>query len=170
MNPVANNREDELLRDVQEMNDFLTELERKSLPGLERLHQDYFAAIDEAAASQVQRTIDSRTAEISGTNRAIVDKLRRMKGKYGEDNAQVQRVNNKTDKVLKDYRTMENNFSRRVREQLERQYRVVNRDATEAEVQNFLQSEVGGSQAQVFAKAVSFLLQRKHSDLDFLRL
>lgn len=150
MNPVANDNEDALLRDVQEMNDELSELERRALPSLESLHQRYFSAIDEAAAGEVQRTIDTQTANISATNRVIVDRLRRMKGKYGQNNAQVQRVSNKVEKILHQYRSMENNFSKRVREQLERQYRVVNRNATEEEVQEFLAT----GESQVFSQAV----------------
>lgn len=150
------NTQDQLLNDVREIDETILDLERRRLPELERLYQSYFNAIDEQATAQVQRTIDTRVADISQVNQAMVERLRRLKGKYGDD-VQVKRMNGKVDKVLKDYRAMEHQFSRKVRDQMERQYRVVNPNAGEDEVQEFLET----GQSQVFSQAVcSFNVSR----------
>lgn len=68
-------------------------------------------------------------------------------------NTQVGQLKTSFTKQLQEYRLEEANYEKRYREQIARQYRIVNPDATEAEVQEASQADWGNE--GVFQTAVS---------------
>lgn len=118
---------------------------------IEGLHQRSLTDIDEQNTQQTQRQMEAISAETSQLNQQIVRRIRDLKSKH-RSQQQVSVVERKFKETLNRYRMVEKSFADRAREQMARQYRIVQPDATEEEVRAACED---GQGQQVFSQAVS---------------
>jgi syntaxin 1B/2/3 len=117
---------------------------------IEALHQRSLADIDEYNSQQTQRQLESISAETSSLNAGLVRRIRTLKSKHA-GKQQVGVVERKFKESLNKYRQVEKAFADSAREQMTRQYRIVQPDATEEEVRAACEDNQG---QQIFSNAV----------------
>jgi syntaxin 1B/2/3 len=102
--------------------------------------------------------INAIGASIMDSYRALGQRVKRIKSLPESGNPrnapQVGKVDRRLKKAINTYQTVESEFRRRVREQQERQYRIVRPDATNEEVQQACEDP----NQQIFQQAVRLLL------------
>ena len=145
----------EFFREVNELREGIDQV-KANITRIESLHQRSLTDIDESTSSQTQHQLDSLVADTSALNKALANRIRRLKGKAITDPSKAPQVNN-LDRSFKDalrkYQSVEATFQKRAREQMARQYRIVRPDATEQEVEEACND---GQGQQIFSQAVSF--------------
>jgi len=144
----------EFFREVNELREGIDQV-KANITRIESLHQRSLTDIDESTSSQTQHQLDSLVADTSALNKALANRIRRLKGKATTDPSKAPQVNN-LDRSFKDalrkYQSVEATFQKRAREQMARQYRIVRPDATEQEVEEACND---GQGQQIFSQAVS---------------
>lgn len=127
---------------------------KANISRIEALHQRSLTDVDESASSQTQHQLDSLVAETSALNKNLANRIKRLKGKAASDPSKGPQVGN-LDRNFKDtlrkYQQVEATYSKRSKEQMARQYRIVRPDATEQEVEEACNDSQG---AQIFSQAV----------------
>ena len=120
------------------------------------LHQQSISSADNAGASNA---LESMVTQTQVLNTSIKDQIKyletdaaRSQGNTIKD-TQIRQLKTSFTKQLLEYRQEEANYERRYREQIARQYRIVNPEATEAEVQEAMGADWGNE--GVFQTAVS---------------
>jgi syntaxin 1B/2/3 len=120
------------------------------------LHQQSISSADNAGASNA---LESMVTQTQVLNTSIKDQIKyletdaaRSQGNTVKD-TQIRQLKTSFTKQLQEYRQEEANYERRYREQIARQYRIVNPEATEAEVQEAMGADWGNE--GVFQTAVS---------------
>ncbi|KAI1081155.1 t-SNARE [Whalleya microplaca] len=112
------------------------------------LHQRSLAEADGGLSSQQLERI---VAETRSLNQGIRDQLkflandanRTSDGSRSVKERQVNTIKAEFERELRNYQAEENSFSQRYRDQIARQYRIVNPEATEAEVQEATEADWG---------------------------
>ncbi|KAF3933482.1 Syntaxin-1A [Dactylella cylindrospora] len=130
----------------QDINDRITEIEN--------LHQESLSRIDESSIAEVASKLDAATAEVSQMNRTMAAKIRDLKSKTLSDPekaGQVGVIERSFKQTLTRYQQVEVSYQRKARDQLARQYRIANPDATEDEIRD---AQEANSSAPVFSQAV----------------
>ena len=122
------------------------------------LHQQSISSADNAGASNA---LESMVTQTQVLNTSIKDQIKyletdaaRSQGNTVKD-TQIRQLKTSFTKQLQEYRQEEANYERRYREQIARQYRIVNPEATDSEVQEAMGADWGNE--GVFQTAVSFL-------------
>lgn len=120
------------------------------------LHQQSISSADNAGASNA---LESMVTQTQVLNTSIKDQIKyletdaaRSQGNTVKD-TQIRQLKTSFTKQLQEYRQEEANYERRYREQIARQYRIVNPEATESEVQEAMGADWGNE--GVFQTAVS---------------
>jgi syntaxin 1B/2/3 len=120
------------------------------------LHQQSISSADNAGASNA---LESMVTQTQVLNTSIKDQIKyletdaaRSQGNTVKD-TQIRQLKTSFTKQLQEYRQEEANYERRYREQIARQYRIVNPEATEAEVQEAMGADWANE--GVFQTAVS---------------
>lgn len=120
------------------------------------LHQQSISSADNAGASNA---LESMVTQTQVLNTSIKDQIKyletdaaRSQGNTVKD-TQIRQLKTSFTKQLQEYRQEEANYERRYREQIARQYRIVNPEATESEVQEAMDADWGNE--GVFQTAVS---------------
>ncbi|KAI8325584.1 t-SNARE [Martensiomyces pterosporus] len=130
-----------------------------------QLHEQALNATSDARHTQVAKDRDRMVAETNQQIASIKRDLQQIdqvlqrsardpsvsKSQQAARASRQQGLAKKFSDQLQRYRQMENDFSRRNRERLERQYRIARPDASEQEIQNAIESDQAG---QVFAQSV----------------
>lgn len=139
-----------------EIRDLATDVQRIS-----QLHQAALSGSDDSA----QRRLDDLVASTQNKNNSIRDQLRFLKADVEQTpsnlsvasrkKGQWEVLNREFQKELQGYLQEEQTFKARYREQIERQYRIVNPDAGEDEVRRAAEMDWGSE--GVFQSAVSIL-------------
>ena len=128
---------------------------------IELLHQQALAA---AGSSQVTAALDAQTAATQRRTASIRDRIKELNldrvrtpvGGAARDSKdrQVEQLKRDFSRELEAYRGKELAYRTRYRDQIARQYRIVNPDATEDEVRPAVEADWGNE--GVFQAAVSF--------------
>jgi syntaxin 1B/2/3 len=120
------------------------------------LHQQSISSADNVGASNA---LESMVTQTQVLNTSIKDQIKyletdaaRSQGNTVKD-TQIRQLKTSFTKQLQEYRQEEANYERRYREQIARQYRIVNPEATESEVQEAMGADWGNE--GVFQTAVS---------------
>jgi len=127
---------------------------------LERLRMLQQRSLDDPDASQnsaVNRQLDSLNAETMSLYRNLTSRVRNIKSQPESGSPmnapQVGRIDRKLKNAINQYQNVESEFRKKLQSQMERQYRIVRPDASDAEVREACQDT---SNSQVFSQAVSF--------------
>lgn len=119
------------------------------------LHQQSISSADNAGSSNALENMVTQTQVL---NTSIKDQIKaletdavRSQGNSVKD-TQIRQLKTSFTKQLQEYRQEEANYERRYREQIARQYRIVNPEATDSEVQEAVQADWGNE--GVFQTAV----------------
>ncbi|KAI9739662.1 MAG: nicotinate phosphoribosyltransferase [Cirrosporium novae-zelandiae] len=128
---------------------------QRNLDSLRQLQQ---RSLDDPEASQgtaTNRQLDALNTETMNLYRAFADRIKKIKQspESGDPrNApQVGKVDRKLKTAINQYQQVERDFRRRLQSQMERQYRIVRPDASDAEVQEACEDT---SNNQVFSQAL----------------
>jgi len=130
----------------QDINDRITEIEN--------LHQESLSRIDESSITQTATALDAMVAEVSQMNRSMATKIRELKSKTLRDEekaGQVGVIERSFKQTLTRYQQVEVSYQRKARDQLARQYKIANPDATDDEIR---EAQEVNSNAPVFSQAV----------------
>lgn len=117
---------------------------------IEALHQRSLADVDEYNSQQTTSQLESISAETSSLNQGLVRRIKTLKSKHRAQQ-QVGVVERKFKESLNKYRQVEKAFADSAREQMARQYRIVQPEATEEEVRAACEDTQG---QQIFSNAV----------------
>ena len=138
---------DNILNDCTAINETIDDLEGR-LQDFKRLQSQILS--DRAQISQ----LDSSSANIMAAYRNLAARMKKVKSNPNSGapmNApQVGRVDRRLKSAMNDFQRIESEFRAQMREQQARQYRIVNPNATEAEVREVVED----SSVQVFQQAV----------------
>ena len=138
-----------ILNECRDIDRAIDDLERQ-LQELQSL-QRRFTTSNESSSEQ----INSMGSSIMSSYRALGQRVKKVKSQPESGNqrnaAQVGKVDRRLKTAINTYQTVESEFRRRVREQQERQYRIVRPDATEDEVRQACEEP----NQQIFQQAVS---------------
>lgn len=120
------------------------------------LHQQSISSADNAGSS---KALESMVTQTQVLNTSIKDQIKyletdaaRSQGNTVKD-TQIRQLKTSFTKQLQEYRQEEANYERRYREQIARQYRIVNPEASDSEVQEAMGADWGNE--GVFQTAVS---------------
>jgi syntaxin 1B/2/3 len=130
----------------QDINDRITEIEN--------LHQESLSRIDESSTAQTTAALDAAVAEVSQMNRSLAGRIRDLKQRTHRDQdkaGQVGVIERSFKQTLTRYQQVEVSYQRKARDQLARQYKIANPDATDEEIR---EAQEANSNAPVFSQAV----------------
>lgn len=155
MNGGAGGRDpNAILNECREIDRGIDSIERN----LERLRFLQQRAIDDTDASQntdTNRELDALSSETMTLYRSFGHRLRTIKGmkESGDprNSPQVGRVDRKLKNAINEYQQVDSQFRKKLAAQMERQYRIVNPEASDAEVREAVEDT---SNNQVFSQAV----------------
>ena len=126
---------------------------------LQRLRFLQQRAIDDPDASQntqTNRELDALNSETMTLYRAFGERLRRIKSQPASgdprNKAQLGKVDRKLKAAIQEYQQVDRDYRKNLGSQLERQYLIVNPNATEQEVRTAVEDT---SNNQIFEQAVS---------------
>lgn len=143
-----------ILNECREIDRGVDSIERN----LERLRFLQQRAIDDTDASQnttTNRELDALSSETMTLYRNFGHRLKVIKGikESGDprNSPQVGRVDRKLKTAINDYQQVDSEFRKKLSAQMERQYRIVRPDASDAEVREAIEDT---SNNQVFSQAV----------------
>ena len=142
----------EVLQECGRIDKVLDGIKNRQLKTIQQLQQSSLHNPDSSESRKAQ--FDSISSEIMGKYREEVVAVRRLRSqdKPGSKNSgQINRVHNKLEDAIRNYRSMDLEFQKKLREQMARQYRIVRPEASEAEIQDAVESE---GQQQVFSQAL----------------
>ncbi len=131
---------------------------------LDRLRFLQQRAVDDPDASQntaTNRELDALNSETMTLYRNLAARIKTIKSQPDSGSPrnapQVGMVDRKLKKAIEQYQSVERDFRKKMQAQMERQYRIVRPDASDAEVREAVEDT---SNQQVFTQAVSRLLLR----------
>ena len=140
-----------ILNECRDIDRAIDALERQ-LQELQTFQRRFVTNNDAKSSDQ----INNISAAIMGAYRALGQRVKRVKSQPESGNQrnspQVGKVDRRLKKAINTYQTVESEFRRNVREQQERQYRIVRPDATQEEVRQACEEP----NQQIFQQAVSF--------------
>ncbi|KAI4118177.1 MAG: hypothetical protein LQ345_001727 [Seirophora villosa] len=155
MNGTGSGRDpNAILNECREIDRGIDSIERN----LERLRFLHRRAIDDTDASQnteTNRELDALSSETMTLYRNFGHRLKVIKGmkESGDprNSPQVGRVDRKLKTAINEYQQVDSDFRKKLSAQMERQYRIVRPEASDAEVQEAVQDT---SNNQVFSQAL----------------
>ncbi|KAG0641983.1 t-SNARE [Tuber brumale] len=132
---------------------------RQAVLDIGALHNQTLQSYDHGATSGSTQQLESLVAETSVLTKQLRDSIKSLErdalimDEYSTQNTkrqQIDKLKSDFDKELRAYQQTENSFKTRYRDQMARQYRIVNPDATEADVERMVES----GETQVFSQAL----------------
>ena len=127
-----------------------------NISSISALHQRMLSETDSSATSQQLEQLVSKTSVL---NTSIKDEIRKLETDAARDrgnkvkSSQVRQLKEAFQTQLQNYEDIERNYRQRYREQIKRQYKIVNPEATEDEVNQV--ADADWSNEGVFQTAVS---------------
>jgi syntaxin 1B/2/3 len=128
-------------------------IEDEMLSGLRSAQQ---ASLNSADPAQASATVEAMSADILRAYRVLVPQIRDLKSDRANQDPnsmkgrQVKLANDALEASMSKYRTMDNDFRKKLNEQTARQFRIVRPDASEQEVRQAVEDPSGN----VFAQAM----------------
>lgn len=130
-----------------------------NLDRLRGLQSRYLNDTDASSNSPVRRELDSMSAETMTLYRSFVGRIKNIKSNpesgAPRNKPQVGKVDRRLKKAIEQYQQVDRDFRRNLTSQMERQYRIVRPDATDAEVREAVEDT---DNQQVFSQAVRQML------------
>ncbi|CUS13381.1 unnamed protein product [Tuber aestivum] len=132
---------------------------RQAVLNIGSLHNQTLQSYDNGATSGSTQQLESLVAETSVQTKQLRDSIKSLErdaliaDDYATQNTKRQHIDKLKgdfDKELRAYQQTENSFKTRYRDQMARQYRIVNPEATEADVERMVES----GETQVFSQAL----------------
>ncbi|KAL8868368.1 MAG: hypothetical protein Q9174_005039, partial [Haloplaca sp. 1 TL-2023] len=143
-----------ILNECREIDRGIDTIER-NLERLRFLQQRSIDDVDASQNTQTNRELDSLSSDTMTLYRNFGHRLKIIKGmkESGDprNSHQVGRVDRKLKQVIQEYQQVDSEYRKNLSAQMERQYRIVRPDASDAEVQEAVQDT---SNNQVFSQAL----------------
>ncbi|KAF3918973.1 Syntaxin-1A [Dactylellina cionopaga] len=120
---------------------------------IENLQHESLSHVDEGSMAETSKLIEASTAEVSQMNRSLAGRIRILKSKNINDESKsdtIGAIQRKFETTLNRYRQVEVAYQRKAREQIARQYKIANPDATPEQLKEI---QDGDSNAQIFASS-----------------
>ncbi|KAF3925975.1 Syntaxin-1B [Dactylellina cionopaga] len=130
---------------TQDINEKIAEIERLHTESLSKINYGEVAALNEEA--------DALAAELSKMNQEMTEKLRNLASRTDPESGDakhVQLVHKNFKATVQHYNETEINYQTKMREQLARQYKIVNPEATDEEIREVQES----GDTSIFVSAV----------------
>jgi len=128
------------------------------IDNIAQLHQRALSSTDPSATTQLDQAVAQTQLRNTGIKEEIKylerDVVRTQDSSRASKQAQLNSIRETFKKELQNYMQMESDYQRRYKEQIARQYRIVNPDASEEEVREATEADWGNE--GVFQTAVSF--------------
>lgn len=143
----------EFMGKINEINHELDTYEQL-INSVDTYHKRLLAEVNEDQELQLRRTLDDIVSQASDLQYQLKSKIKSAQQAGLHDASKQAQAENSRQRFLKaiqDYRIIESNYKEENKEQAMRQYRVVQPDATDAEVENAI-NDVGGQ--QIFSQAL----------------
>jgi syntaxin 1B/2/3 len=138
-----------ILDECTQIDRAIDKIEQSTLPELRALQMSILNNPDPGAST---RQLDAASSEIMNTYRALVDRARRLKSKPGSGaNPQVGKIDRRLKSAMGDFQRLDVEYTKKLQEQMARQYRIVRPEASEQEVREAVEDT---SQQQVFSQAL----------------
>lgn len=122
-----------------------------------RMLQDRTLNETDSSSSGTTRELDNLSADTMSMYRELTDRVRKMKSspdaKTPKNAPQVGRIDRRLKNAIQQYQEVEAAFRKKIRLQMERQYRIVRPDAEQPEVDEAVEDMAAGGQ-QVFTQAM----------------
>ena len=146
---------DHILNECRAVDRAIDDIEQE-LQRLDGVQQRYLADTNTSRESPLGREVDRLNQNVMTSYRALVTRVRNIKSDPESGNPrnapQVGKVDRRLKTTINRSQQLERDFRRRAQEQIERQYRIVRPDASDAEVREAVEDT---SNQQVFSQAVS---------------
>lgn len=143
----------EFMGKINEINHELDTYEQL-VNSIDTYHKRLLAEVNEDQELQLRRKLDDIVSQASDLQYQLKSKIKSAQQDGLHDASKQAQAENSRQRFLKaiqDYRIIESNYKEENKEQAMRQYRVVQPDATDAEVENAI-NDVGGQ--QIFSQAL----------------
>ncbi|KAH7156189.1 t-SNARE [Dactylonectria macrodidyma] len=127
----------------------------KNLEQLRILQQRTLDDADSSSNSAANRQLEALSTETMALYRGLTERVRTVKSnpesQSPKNSPQVSRVDRRLKDAIRQYQSVESQFSKRTQEQMARQYRIVRPDASEQEIREAVEDTSG---RQVFSQAM----------------
>ncbi|KAH8669452.1 t-SNARE [Tricladium varicosporioides] len=141
-----------ILNECREIDRAIQHVEDVDLRELKTLQSSILNNPDPSASTS---QLDNKSAEIMNSYRALVGRLKAIKSQpesgSPKNAPQVGKIDRSLKAAMNSYQKIDVEFTKRLQEQMARQYRIVRPDASEAEVREAVEDT---SQQQVFSQAL----------------
>jgi syntaxin 1B/2/3 len=140
-----------LTNDVEEVESQIERV-RRNISDMKRLQSQSINETDTTRLRSITNQIDAINAENRGINKTIKNLIIDLKRRHGQQPL-VSKTERDFKATIQEYQTTEADFSRKLRANMERQYRIVRPNATEDEVREYV-GNPDSQQGQVFSQAL----------------
>ncbi|KAK7962732.1 syntaxin 1B/2/3 [Apiospora aurea] len=142
-----------ILNECRDINNGIDKIEQ-NLRQMAMLQQRSLSDADTSSGSHTNRELDSLSTDTMAQYRSLTERVRMVKSNKDSQSAKNNPQVTKTDRRLKSainaYQTNESEFRKKTQDQVARQYRIVNPEASEGEIREAVQDSSG----QVFQQAM----------------
>ena len=155
MNSGRNRDPNFILSECQEINRGIDSIEA-NLDRLRALQSRFLNDTDASSNSPIRRELDSMSADTMTLYRNFVSRIKTIKAEPESGSPrnapQVGKADRRLKTAINQYQQVDRDFRKSLQAQMERQYRIVRPDATDAEVREAVEDT---DNQQVFSQAVS---------------
>jgi len=153
-NPPPTADPNAILNDCRDIERTLRDIESSNLQQINTLQQQILQSPDTSSNSQPALQLEALVSETMQQYTSLTDRLRRIKGKpdakSSKNGPHVERVDFRLRQVMNQLQVLESQFRNRMREQMERQFRIVRPEASDDEVRAAVEDTSG----QIFSQAL----------------
>ncbi|CCH60014.1 hypothetical protein TBLA_0C02020 [Henningerozyma blattae CBS 6284] len=160
-NPVTtttNDRNDnddfvDFMRQINDINSNLNDYET-IINQIDNYHRSLLAEVNEDEQDQLRRDLDDLTSQATNLQYLLKDKIKnvqRLGLRDSSKEAQAEKSRQKFLKLIQDYRIIDSDYKDQNKEQAMRQYKIIQPDATDEEVEAAI-TDAGGQ--QIFSQAL----------------
>ncbi|KAI1328911.1 t-SNARE [Xylariaceae sp. FL0255] len=151
--PYGGHNPNSTLEEVSEIKQGIDGIHR-NLEQLRMLQQRALDEVDSSGSSSTSRQLDNLSSQTMAEYRSLTERVRMLKSnpqnsRYGQ---QVGNVDRSLKDAIKAYQQVEAAYRKRTGQQLARQYKIVQPDASEAEINAVVEGGAGGQ--QIFQQAM----------------
>lgn len=151
MSNMNSNDPNRILNECRAVDAAVDELEGK----LQRLKATQAASVNATDPKTITPALDQETQELLSSYRRLVDRMKRIKQDKDSGNPrnapQVGRVDRKVKSSMNNFQKADSEYRQKLQSRMERDYRIVRPDASDAEVREAVQDP---SNTQVFSQAL----------------
>ncbi|KAK7914252.1 t-SNARE [Apiospora marii] len=142
-----------ILNECRDINNGIDKIEA-NLRQMAMLQQRSLSDADTSSGSHTNRELDSLSTDTMAQYRSLTERVRMAKSnpesKSAKNNPQVTKTDRRLKSAINAYQTNESEFRKKTQDQVARQYRIVNPEASEGEIREAVQDSSG----QIFQQAM----------------